>query len=218
MSRGRATPGAAGPDSPADSGSPRPAEVVDLASRRRQPGPAEQPLEALLAGFGARLRSLVAQHCRADQGLDPDDVEQEVRIRLWRALERDRNAVLPASYIQRVVVSTVIDQLRRSQARPSEPLPELEDADDPGLGGLVAQDALASASERQRLDLLARCLAGLPERRRVPVELALQGFTPQEMAEVTGLSPESARKLAERGMKDVRERLARYGIQGDDHA
>jgi RNA polymerase sigma-70 factor (ECF subfamily) len=216
MTRGRPTPGAAGADAPAGGGPPRPAEVVDLSSRRK-PSPADQPLEALLARFGTRLRSLVAQHCRADQGLDPDDVEQEVRIRLWRALQRDRNAVLPASYIQRVVVSTVIDQLRRIQARPSEPLPEFEEADDPGLAGLVAPDALASASERQRLDLLARCLAGLPERRRLPVELALQGFTPQEMAEVTGLSPESARKLAERGMKEVRERLARYGIQGDDH-
>src|SRR5690606_35056733 len=188
-----------------------------LASRRRQPGPAEQPLEALLARFGARLRSLVAQHCRADQGLDADDVEQEVRIRLWRALERDRHAVLPASYIQRVVVSTVIDQLRRIQARPREPLPEVEDAEDPGRDGLVVQDALANASERQRLDLLARCLAALPERRRLPVELVLQGFTAQEMAAVTGLSPEAVRKLAERGMKDLRERLARHGIHGDDN-
>lgn len=195
----------------------RGATVVQLASRR-PPTDAAQSLEALLARFGSRLRSLVAQHCRSDQGLDADDVEQEVRIRLWRALERDRNAVFPASYLQRVVVSTVIDQLRRIQARPSEPLPEVEEAGTAGLAELVAPDALASASDRQRMDLLARGLEGLPERRRTAVELSLQGFTPQEVGELTGMSAEAARKLAERGMKDLQARLRRYGIDGDDDA
>lgn len=187
------------------------ADVVQFASRR-----APEPIDVLLARFGARVRTLVATHCRADQGLDADDVEQEVRIRLWKALERDRNAVLPASYIQRVVVSTVIDQLRRARARPSEPLPEYEDGEGEASIDTVAPDAEASASEREHVELLARCLDGLPERRRVPVEMHLQGFTPQEIAALTGLSADAARKLAERGLKDIRARMRLYGIAGDD--
>jgi len=187
------------------------AEVVQIASRR-----APEPIDVLLARFGARVRAQVSAHCRADQGLDADDVEQEVRIRLWKALERDRNAVLPASYIQRVVVSTVIDQLRRVRARPSEPMPEFDEGEGAASIDSVAPDAEASASERQQVELLGRCLDGLPQRRRQAVELHLQGFTPQEAAGLTGMSAEAVRKLAERGLKDVRARMRLYGIAGDD--
>ena len=211
-------PGHGDPDDPAGGELPgaaaRPLAAVAALGGRR----AAEPLEALLVRFGARVRTLVATHCRADQGLDPDDVEQEVRIRLWRALERDRNAVFPASYIQRVVVSTVIDQLRRLKARPLEALPEDDDGEPLDSPDLVAADAEASASDRQRVELLGRCLAALPERRRAAVELHLQGYGPVEIAELTGLSVDAGRKLAERGLKDLREHMLRYGVEGDEHA
>jgi len=203
---------ASAPASDSAAAPPATASVVQIASRR-----AAEPIDVLLARFGARVRSLVLTHCRADQGLDADDVEQEVRIRLWRVLERDRNAVLPASYIQRVVVSTVIDQLRRARARPTELLPEGDDAEYAAHLDSVAPDAEDSASERQHIELLARCLQGLPERRRTPVEMHLQGFTPQEIAQLTGMSADAARKLAERGLKEVRARMRLYGIAGNDH-
>jgi len=85
--------------------------------------PAEAALRALVERFGARVRQQIAQHRLDRHGIDADDVEQEVRIRLWNALQRDPNALLPASYIQRTVLSVLVDAVRRSEARPSEPLP-----------------------------------------------------------------------------------------------
>ncbi len=76
----------------------------------------------------------LADDVRLDKhGIDPADVEQEVRIRLWRALERDRSGAFAASYIQRVVASTVIDALRRAEVRAAEPLPDEDD--EPGSVG-----------------------------------------------------------------------------------
>ena len=76
--------------------------------------PVDAALEALLSRYARRLRQQIESHRLSDHGIDADDIEQEVRIRLWRALERDPNAVLPASYIQRVVVSVLVDEVRGS--------------------------------------------------------------------------------------------------------
>ena len=165
----------------------------------------DDPFNALIARFGSRVRALVIQHCRSGQGLDADDVEQEVRIRLWKTVQRDRNAVLPASYIQRVVVSTVIDSLRRHQARPME---SIEDSGDETSWDLEPEAGPQQlASQRQQLDRLQQGLAALPSRRRQLVQLHLQGFGPSEAGELLGLSADAARKLMERGMKELRERM-----------
>ncbi|MEZ5485545.1 MAG: sigma-70 family RNA polymerase sigma factor [Lysobacteraceae bacterium] len=188
---------------------PRGAAVVSLAAPR-----ADDPFSALIARFGARVRSLVHQHCSGNQGLDADDVEQEVRIRLWKTVQRDRNAVLPASYIQRVVISTVIDALRRAQARPME---SMEDAGDESGWDLPEEAGPQRlASQQQQMATLRQALAELPDRRRQLVELNLQGFGPSEAGELVGLSADAARKLMERGMKELRERLEALAMELSD--
>src|SRR5512144_3176361 len=81
-------------------------------------------LHRLLADYGAKVRSLIDGHGLGQYGIDPADIEQEVRIRLWKALERDRNAAFHTSFIQRVVLTVVIDAIRAANARPQDPLPE----------------------------------------------------------------------------------------------
>ena len=164
----------------------------------------------LLEEFGVRLRAAVQAHCRPQQGLDPDDIEQEVRIRLWKALERDQNAAFNASYIQRVVVSTVIDALRRAAARPMEALPEADEAVVDWQG--ESEDPARNASDSERMRLLQQGLEALPERRRVTVQLHLQGFRPAEIATLQGLTLDATRKLIERGMLDLRTQLNALGL------
>lgn len=170
-------------------------------------------LSLLLDRFGARLRFLVEQHCGRRTGLDPDDIEQEVRIRLWRALERDRNAPLAASYIQKAVVSTVVDAVRRAQVRPTEPLPE------PDSGVQLVDAAVAPehrAMDDERMALVARAIAEMTQRRRVPVQLHLQGFGFVEIGGLLGMSDEAARKLVTRGLDELRSRLQAWGLESGD--
>ena len=172
--------------------------------------PNHERLERLLADYGAKLRALVSAHGLARHGIDADDVEQEVRIRLWRAIERDRSAAFHASYIQRVVASTVIDALRRAQVRAAEPLPE--DGEE-GFNPFPDQNRGPEdrASGHQHVEQLKACLAALPERRRQPISLHLQGFALQEIADLMGTSAEAARKLVSRGMDELKQRLRDIG-------
>lgn len=173
------------------------------------------PLRALLARHGARLRALVLQHCSAEQGLDPDDIEQEVRIRLWRAVEREKNSALPASYIQRVVVTTVIDALRRSKPGQDAPLPEA--GQEAGVEALLDRvGPVRIASDRQRMEMVRTAIDTLPERRRQPVRLALQGFTPEEIGELLDMTATMAKNLMYRGLYELRDRLRADGLDDID--
>ena len=172
-------------------------------------------LHRLLADYAVKVRLLIDSHGLGQYGIDGADIEQEVRIRLWKALERDRNAAFHTSYIQRVVLTTVIDAIRAANARPAEPLPE---APDEGDAAFIEPSAGPErmASGVADFDRVMACMAELPERRRKAVALHLQGFSLREIGEFSGTSEDAARKLLDRGMEMLRERLAVIGFGGSD--
>jgi len=180
---------------------------------RRSPNdPVHARLEELFATYGARVKRLLVGYGLDKHGIDPADVEQEVRIRLWHAIERDRSGAFHASYIQRVVATTVIDAMRRAEVRAAEPLPETDEGlPEAVLDGPVGPDR--SAGDSERMQGIRRCLAEIPERRRLAVTLQLQGFALQEIADLAGIaSVEAARKLVSRGMEELKARLRELGL------
>jgi RNA polymerase sigma-70 factor (ECF subfamily) len=166
-------------------------------------------LAQVLNDFGSRLGVLMRGYRLDRHGIDPADVEQEVRIRLWKAISRDRSGAFHASYVQRVVATTVIDALRRAEVRATEPLPE-EDGE-PGDWPESGISPEQSASDEERMSGLQHCLSEIPERRRLPITLHLQGYSLQEIADVVGTSAEAARKLVTRGLDGLKSRLRELG-------
>ena len=174
--------------------------------------PVHARLVELVETYGAKVKVLLRTYGLDRHGIDPADVEQEVRIRLWHAIERDRSGAFHASYVQRVVASTVIDAMRRAEVRAAEPLPEHDDEENFDLDAApIGPDQ--SAADTEKMQALARCMAQIPERRRVPIALHLQGFSLQEIADTTGVaSAEAARKLVSRGLAELREKLGQLGL------
>jgi RNA polymerase sigma factor (sigma-70 family) len=167
--------------------------------------------ERILSSHEPRLRALVRSRLRADLDIDVDDVVQEVRIRLWRALNGEKGVDHLASYIQRTVVSVVIDALRRRAARREEALMPDDDAVDTHAATTAPPDRLAD--HEQRLAVVAQTMAELPERRRVPARLLLQGFTTGDIANMLGMTEATARNLAYRGVEELKAMLATRGLE-----
>lgn len=167
--------------------------------------------QAALDKFSGTLKALLTRHCHARSGLDIDDVAQEVRIRLWRAVESGRILDLNASYIQKLVISVIIDAARHRKAHLTSSLEDYIET----IQEIDLKDKFQPEQETdQHMLMLAvtQCIITLPQRRRVPVQLHLQGFTLVEIATFLNTTAEAVRKLVSRGTNELKEKLQAMGI------
>lgn len=176
----------------------------------------EARFQRLLEDYGKFLRNVIAQTCPRNLGIQINDIEQEARLRLWRAIRSERELTDAASYIYRIAVTTTIDAVRRVLAKREQQFSlEGEDREIDEVGLLAAdieQSPERVAERRELVDKIESALARMSENRRVAVEFYLEGMSSQELADLMGWSEPKARNLIYRGLNDLRKHLKAEGI------
>ncbi len=133
---------------------------------------------------------------------DAEDLVQEVFLAAWRKLGSLRDESRVGAWLATIAKN----RAKRAHARaprPAEPLPDEEHA--PRQPIAVGDSVEAS---RAALD----CLQSLPEIYREPLAMRLvEGMSGPEIARALERTPETLRVQLTRGMKLLRERLARRG-------
>lgn len=163
-------------------------------------------LEATLRRFADQVRRTALGFGLA--GDDVDELEQEIRLRLWKSLGTgEKIGRAPASYVRQVARSAAIDLFRRRRARREDPLP-----DEPQRGTMTAPTADQHLASGEFSAALARALEGLVTSRQGVVRMHLAGYPREEIADLMGWSEAKTRNLLYRGLEDLRERLTAMGI------
>jgi RNA polymerase sigma factor (sigma-70 family) len=181
----------------------------------------EAEFNAIIEKYGAYLRQTIARICPKDLGIQFEDIEQEARLRLWRAIEAEREINFHGSYIYKIVVSVTITAIQRAKARREEQLRLAEDDDNEGAADVRITTLTAGAenspeAQAEREELLRKVeevMARLPENRRLAIGLHLNGLTTDEIADLMGWSEPKARNLVYRGLKGLRKELRDAGIE-----
>lgn len=173
-------------------------------------------LREIVERYGPFLRRTVRRLCPERLGIDPDEVEQQALLRLWRALERETDLSQPASYLYRIVSSATVDAIRAVRRRQEVPLEQDNDRmDDPPANRpepaseQPGPDRLLDASETGAA--VRAALARLTTNRRRAVTLHLDGFSHRDAAALLGWSEAKVRNLVWRGLHDLRTELRREG-------
>lgn len=177
------------------------------------PGPepppsAESALERVIARYRSAIERVARRHSL--QAADVDDVLQQVRIRLWKALDSDEKiAGVAASYVYRAATTAALDLIRRRRAHPGESI----DDEEGGAPLLIARDATADTFDRRELaGAIASSVAELAPGRRQVVRMYLAGYAAEEVRALLGWSEAKARNLLYRGLADLRVKLTARGI------
>jgi len=167
-------------------------------------------LERLLLRFGEMVRRVGRRHRLAEA--DVDEVLQEVRVRLWRALgSGEKIAAAPASYVYRTAVSAALDLIRRRRARREEAIDVSRTSGEAILGEVrEGPDGVVEGAELARQ--VATAVDELAESRRPVVRMYLAGYRLAEIADLLGWTEGKTRNLLYRGLADLRERLTAMGI------
>lgn len=166
-------------------------------------------LEDLVRRFGNFMRRTAHRH-----GIDAaelDDVVQEARIRIWRALDTpEKINKAPASYIYRTTMSAALDLLRRRRSRREDSIDQHDDAYRSRMFA-TSRSADAIVVDHDIQAALERAVSLLVESRRGIVRMYLAGYDREEIASLLGWSEAKTRNLLYRGLGDVRETLTKWG-------
>ena len=172
----------------------------------------DRDLEALLARFTNFIRAQIQKFEVQRFGIDPDDIAQEVRIKIWKLIKNEKNVVNYASYIKKIVDSVVIDQLRL--LRKDEQLYRMEKQKQ------VAEQLNGYRPEVLRNALLkeavGKAVESLIESRRNVVKLYLFDLSIEEISRFYGWSLHKTRNLLYRGLADLKRSLKKADI-GNGH-
>lgn len=177
--------------------------------RRKVPHEAE--FQRLITRWSVYVRQTLKGLDMRRSEADLQEIEQDIHLRLWQVLSRERNWDKPASFIRSVVLSVAIDAARRRQARGGDSEHLGLEVLDPAIGG-------QELAVEERTELLA-VLEGLqrvdPDKAQA-VGLYLQGFTTQEIGTLLGWTEAKARNTVYRSLDALRAAAA--GGKGEGHA
>ncbi|OGD19348.1 MAG: hypothetical protein A2W03_18660 [Candidatus Aminicenantes bacterium RBG_16_63_16] len=170
-------------------------------------GPDSDELEKILAEFHGSIKSSVLKFGLAERGVDPEDVLQEIRVKLWKGIAGEKKIHSRASYIKSVVNSTLIDCLRRSRREAKLIQHELEKQRLESQGR--RPEILDSHAHRE---LVGEAAESLMDSRRRVVKMFLLDMTLEEISRSLEWSPDKVRNLLYRGLSDLRNLLREKGI------
>ena len=160
---------------------------------------------ALVRQYGRLIASVVGRVGGRMVEEIRDDLEQEVRIALWRRWDRGREIEHPTSYVYRAAVRATVHAVRRRQGRREL---SLTDRDVPG-----GQDPAAALEAKRVRQHVESSLAALLPHRAQAVRAHLAGEPVADIMKREGWSYQKARNLIARGMADLRESLRAKGLE-----
>ena len=152
---------------------------------------------AALIQTHAAMIARIARSYEADPGR-AEDLVQEIHLAVWRALPRFGGEAGLRTYVARIAHNRAITHVAREVRRPAasgldEDLP---------ASGPSPEDITV---ERDALRRLEDAVRRLPIGQRVVATLALEGFTPEEVASVLGITSGAASVRLHRAQTQLRE-------------
>jgi len=135
---------------------------------------------------------------------DADDVAQQVLVRLYAHLGRFRGSARFSTWLYQITRNAARDAWRR-RGRRARAMERMTALDPPPTTTPHTADVTHDVEVAERARVV---LARLPERQRTVLDLVdLQGYAPQEAAELLGVAPATARVHLLRARRALRAAL-----------
>jgi RNA polymerase sigma-70 factor (ECF subfamily) len=143
------------------------------------------------------------------------DLAQETFVRVYFALDRYHTQYAFSTYIYRIATNLAISEIRRRKRRKLLSLTGLFQGEDdqeiefqPTDGKMLADEEMV---EDERSRTIAKAIAAVPEKYRVPVILRdVEGKSYDEVAEIMELGLGTTKSRISRGRALLKEKLQNY--------
>ena len=168
----------------------------------------EDEFKALLERFAVLIKYQINKFNPQRFGLDPEDVIQEIKIKIWKILHDEKEINNYPSYIRKIVNSSVIDLLRKWKREEGIIIQEKQRK--------ISEPTKDYSAEFTREDSLRETVGkaanSLIESRRKVVKLFLLGMTIEEISAYFNWTKDKTRNLLYRGLSDLKQILKKNDI------
>jgi RNA polymerase sigma factor (sigma-70 family) len=162
--------------------------------------------DELVSRHARLMAAVVRRVCGArHQALVPD-VEQEIRLALWKRLQSGNEIRHPTSYLYKVALATSLAVIRRYR-------PRHEDLEADPIEGPGPDLPRGSLLPPERARLVQEVMATLEPDEARALRGYMTGLNHEELARLYGWTPSVARHLVYRTLEQLRQRL---GKRDDD--
>ncbi|HHS13443.1 MAG TPA: RNA polymerase sigma factor [bacterium] len=145
---------------------------------------------------------------------DAEDTAQEVFMEVHRSIENFRRESELSTWIYRIAVTRSLDLIRKQKRKKRwAPLLSLDafNHSTDALPDPESEDPHQNLERRERSEILARAVAGLPANQRIAVTLTqYQGFSYAETAKIMDTTQAAVESLLHRAKQNLRKKLTRY--------
>jgi RNA polymerase sigma-70 factor (ECF subfamily) len=169
----------------------------------------EERFQHFLNHFTDYIRIHTLKYNLHKHGIDPDDIIQDIKIKLWKLISSEKKVTNYPSYIKKMVNSSVIDQLRKFRRDESIFIYE--------RNKYISENELAYSPEFTRQknleEALTKAIDLLRDSRRQVVKLYLLNLNVSEIASYLNWTISKTRNLLYRGLSDLKDILIKMGIE-----
>ena len=177
----------------------------------------DREIEGVIEKFALLVRQVIRNHVFQGDGIDGEDIEQEVRLKIWKFLKKGNKVANLPSYIKRVAYSTTIDELRRMRTQKPSREPEtlkrvfLGTGQISGKSGCFAPETGLDGEEARRS--IGALVETLSEDRKTVINLFLSGMSLEDISRALKWDRTRIRHLYYRGIDDLKTRSRTWPVR-----
>jgi len=135
-----------------------------------------------------------------------EDIEQEVKLKIWQAASNGKKITNLRSYLWKVVYTTALDLINERLLNTSDE-EIIKQIDALNISRLEPLSPELLLQKREHAEILKNGIHSLPPRRKAVLELYLSGMNLEEITEFLGWGQNEVRHLLYRGIQELAERV-----------
>ena len=173
--------------------------------------------KAIVEQFALLIRQVIQRNLHRSDGIDLEDIEQEVRLRIWVFLKKGKKVENLPSYIKRVAYSTTIDELRKTMKQRLSRHPEDMKRVFSGASLVASRGRDFSPEGRfdegETRDTVWAMVDTLSDNRQRVLKLFLLGLSLEEIGVSLNWKIAKVRHFFYRGIDDLKQRIRSESVR-----
>lgn len=171
----------------------------------------DSDLKDIIEQFSSLIRHVITRNVFRSDEVDLEDIEQEVRIKIWKILKKGKKVEKLPSYIKRVAYTVTVDELRKMKKQnpygEQDQMKNLYFSESPSSPAKLAELPDFLFEQKEQSISLKELVDSLSQNRKNVLRLYLAGMDVEEISEFFKWDKTKVRHFLYRGIDEIKKKL-----------